>query len=664
MGVSRAFPPALTALRRMHGGAADASEVAGEQVREKPRDASARTGDPRQRSGGALPVSLVCLQQAGVAPDRLLAATRIAAELDLAPEQVMLREDWIGERAYYRLLARWLGLHFVEEPFDLGAGAHYPQSIAAGVVQRADGAWISAPEGRRIEALAFFRRRAAPIRVHVTTPSNLRLSVERGFALHAAECASGDLIRRDAGACARTRASTPQVGFFLALLVIIAAAASGAGALGVTASILSAALIAGSITLRLAATLESAAPRQAHAPLADGALPIYSVIIALHREAAVAGKLVAALDALDYPRAKLDVMLVLEDGDHETREALERLELPPRYRIIVAPDGRPRTKPRALNIALAQARGSLVTVYDAEDEPEPDQLRKAAAAFAALPARVGCVQARLSIDNFDDGWLAKMFAIEYAALFEAVNPGLSSLDAPVALGGTSNHFRMEALRDCGGWDAWNVTEDIDLGFRLARHGYSVGALDSQTHEEAPARLRGWLNPAPALVQGLAADARHPFAQPGPSGGRGGPRAGGGGDAAAVGRARGADVRACVRARLRGRASLRRPVRAAGRGRGRRDNPVGHGVRRGPHGGALARPDRLAAARADAPRGVGAAAAGLLGPALGGGVVGAHRPDPRSFPLGQDRPWPRQNLMAQAGPGARAKASGVRGAAGD
>ena len=132
-------------------------------------------------------------------------------------------------------------------------------------------------------------------------------------------------------------------------------------------------------------------------------------------------------------------------------------------------------------------------MYDAEDEPEPDQLRKAAAAFAALPARIGCLQARLAIDNYRDGWLARMFAIEYAALFEAVNPGLSHLDGPVALGGTSNHFRIEALRDCGGWDAWNVTEDIDLGFRLARHGYGVGSLDSSTHEEAPARLRAWFN---------------------------------------------------------------------------------------------------------------------------------------------------------------------------
>lgn len=166
--------------------------------------------------------------------------------------------------------------------------------------------------------------------------------------------------------------------------------------------------------------------------------------------------------------------------------------MPARYEALVAPDGRPRTKPRALNVALAQARGDRLVVYDAEDEPAPDQLRLAAAAFAALPRSVACLQARLAIDNMDDSALSALFAIEYAALFGVLNPGLAGLHAPMALGGTSNHFRTEALRAVGGWDAWNVTEDIDLGFRLARHGYHVEQLDSDTWEEAPARLGLWM----------------------------------------------------------------------------------------------------------------------------------------------------------------------------
>lgn len=487
MGVIPAFPFHQSAPRRMHGGAVDASDRAID-----------RGGEARQRRAlASLPASLACLHQAGHPPDRLLAAARIGAALGIAPEQVMMREGWIGEREYYRTLAKWLGLTFIDEPFAPGQGAHYPQSIIAGVAQRADGAWVSAPEGRRIETLAFFRRRASPIRVHVTTPSNLRVSMEAAFAIQSADAASSDLDRRDNHASARSRVSPPQLACGALLLAIVGAALMGWGAIHLVASAITGAIIAASIALRLMATLASTSHISQRAPdwpaLSDDMLPTYTIIAALHREAPVAGKLVAALDALDYPRARLDIRIVIEEGDEDTRAALERLDLPLRYQIIVAPKGQPRTKPRALNVALAQARGSLVTVYDAEDEPEPDQLRKAAAAFAALPARIGCLQARLAIDNFADGWLARLFAIEYAALFEAVNPGLSRLDAPVALGGTSNHFRIEALRDAGGWDAWNVTEDIDLGFRLARHGYGVGALDSATHEEAPARLRAWFN---------------------------------------------------------------------------------------------------------------------------------------------------------------------------
>lgn len=479
MGVSRADTLHKATPRSLHDGAGDATERAG------PR--------PARRSAANPPPSLVCLHQAGFPPDKLLLAARIGLALGLPPEQVMLREGWIGEAEYYRTLARWLGLAFVDEPFQTGKGAHYPQSIIAGVAPRADGAWIAAPEGRRIDALAFFRRRAEPIRVHITTPSNLRLSMERAFAPHAARSASGDLAQRDGDSSARGKPSRAQAAAFCAVFAIILSSLVGSGDLHLIASTLVGALVGAAILLRLAATAESASTSDEAPALADEDLPVYTVIVALHREAAVARKLVGALDALDYPRAKLDIKLVIEHDDLETRAALEGLRLPPRYQIVVAPDGAPRTKPRALNVALAQARGDLVTIYDAEDEPEPDQLRKAAAAFAAHPAHVACLQGRLAIDNFRDGWIARLFAIEYAALFEAINPGLSALDAPVALGGTSNHFRIGALRDAGGWDAWNVTEDIDLGFRLARHGYSVGALQSVTHEEAPAALRAWIN---------------------------------------------------------------------------------------------------------------------------------------------------------------------------
>jgi cellulose synthase/poly-beta-1,6-N-acetylglucosamine synthase-like glycosyltransferase len=249
-------------------------------------------------------------------------------------------------------------------------------------------------------------------------------------------------------------------------------------------------LFASSVALRLAAAA-AGSPSRARPALADPDLPHYSIVAPLRAEARVLARLLQALDAIDYPRAKLDVKIVIEEDDREMLTALARMRLPSRYEVIVAPAGEPKTKPRALNVALPSVRGEFVVVYDAEDAPAPDQLRLAAARFAE-DGSLDCLQARLVIHNIEDGWIPKLFATEYAALFDVVIPGLAALGAPIALGGSSNHFRTSSLRRAGAWDAWNVTEDADLGLRFARLGLRVGALDSDTLEEAPRDLKSWL----------------------------------------------------------------------------------------------------------------------------------------------------------------------------
>lgn len=183
---------------------------------------------------------------------------------------------------------------------------------------------------------------------------------------------------------------------------------------------------------------------------------------------------------------------MIEHDDQATRRAIEAQHLPPAFEVIVAPAGWPRTKPRALNVALPLARGEFMVVFDAEDAPAPGQLREAAERFLQSPRELACLQARLAIDNIEDSWLTRLFAIEYAVLFDVLNPGLAGLGLPLPLGGSSNHFRTSVLREVAGWDAWNVTEDADLGLRLARLGFRVGMLPSSTEEEAPARLDAWL----------------------------------------------------------------------------------------------------------------------------------------------------------------------------
>ena len=236
--------------------------------------------------------------------------------------------------------------------------------------------------------------------------------------------------------------------------------------------------------------------------LSDAELPVYTVLAPLHREAAILGQLVGSLAALRYPRHKLDVKLVVEAEDHETRIALARCRLPPGFDIIVVPQALPLTKPKALNYALTFARGSLLTVFDAEDVPDPGQLRLAADIFAASGPELACLQARLAFYNPHQNWLTRQFAIEYAVLFDLQLPMLSALSCAFPLGGTSNHFRTVALKRVGRWDPHNVTEDADLGFRLARHGYRCRMIAASTREEANVALANWLHQRARWLKGF------------------------------------------------------------------------------------------------------------------------------------------------------------------
>ncbi len=237
-----------------------------------------------------------------------------------------------------------------------------------------------------------------------------------------------------------------------------------------------------------------AAPRRAPPIQTDAAplLPVYTLLIALNDEAACMAQLSAALRALDYPADRLDVKLLIETGDTLTADAIEHQLWPPGTELHVVPPGLPRTKPRALNYGLSFARGAYVVVYDAEDRPDPQQLKAVVAAFAKGPAHLACVQAPLVGVPRHGLWLEQAWSLEYASQFGQVLPGLARFGLPMALGGTSNHFRRRALIDAGGWDAWNVTEDADLGLRLARLGKSVGMVAPPTLEAPPEALGVWL----------------------------------------------------------------------------------------------------------------------------------------------------------------------------
>ena len=231
-----------------------------------------------------------------------------------------------------------------------------------------------------------------------------------------------------------------------------------------------------------------------------GAWPVFTVLLPVYREAGMLPGLVQALAALDYPREQFDALLLVEEDDAATRAAAARLSLP-WLRVLLVPPGEPRTKPRACNVGLAAARGTFVVVFDAEDRPEPDQLKKAVRAFRGLPDTVVCLQARLNYYNATDNLLTRCFALEYAAWFDLYLPGLHSLRGVIPLGGTSNHFRTATLRRLQGWDPWNVTEDCELGVRIARAGLETRILDSTTWEEAVSQVGPWLRQRSRWIKG-------------------------------------------------------------------------------------------------------------------------------------------------------------------
>jgi cellulose synthase/poly-beta-1,6-N-acetylglucosamine synthase-like glycosyltransferase len=224
----------------------------------------------------------------------------------------------------------------------------------------------------------------------------------------------------------------------------------------------------------------------------DHLLPVYTVLVPAYGEPEVLGGLIGSLSRLEYPAHLLDVKLLLEEDDEVTiARAIEiQTDLP--VEVLLVPAGEPRTKPRALDYGLQFARGELVTIYDAEDHPEPLQLRRAVVAFRRSAPEVACLQARLSFYGGSTNLLSKWFTAEYTTWFNLYLPGLVDSGAPVPLGGTSNHFSASALREVGGWDPWNVTEDCDLGLRLQRRGYTVGLVDSVTMEEPNTDIVNWV----------------------------------------------------------------------------------------------------------------------------------------------------------------------------
>lgn len=237
------------------------------------------------------------------------------------------------------------------------------------------------------------------------------------------------------------------------------------------------------------------------AAIDESKLPVYTLLIPVYKEKEVVQKLIDRIQNMDYPKYKLDVRILLEENDSETISLVKSMHLPSYFTSIVVPESKPQTKPKACNYGLLQAKGEYVVIYDAEDRPEPDQLKKAYLAFQKLPEDYVCIQAKLNYFNSSQNMLTKLFTQEYSMWFELLLVGIMQMDIPIPLGGTSNHFKMSFLKKVGGWDPFNVTEDADLGIRLYKYRYKTAILDSRTWEEANSKLSNWVRQRSRWIKG-------------------------------------------------------------------------------------------------------------------------------------------------------------------
>lgn len=229
--------------------------------------------------------------------------------------------------------------------------------------------------------------------------------------------------------------------------------------------------------------------------------PLYTIYCPLYKEWEVVPQFISAIEKLDYPKNKLQVLLLLEEDDKETIDKVRQFSLPSYMEVAVVPDAKPKTKPKALNYGLTKTRGEYVVVYDAEDVPDPLQLKKAVLAFEKTDDKTICIQAKLNFYNPNQNLLTRVFTAEYSLWFDLVLTGLQSIKAPIPLGGTSNHFKTKDIRLIHGWDAFNVTEDCDLGTRLTKHGYQTAIVDSTTYEEANSSTWNWFNQRSRWIKG-------------------------------------------------------------------------------------------------------------------------------------------------------------------
>lgn len=483
----------------------------------------------------------VLVREEWITAEQLAWAAGVAAETGVRLGGVLVAAGLVRRDRMYQLLARVWETDFVDltntnsdlglldglDPQQLAAEGWYPVRVLEGggrhQAEPEPPPVLVATSGRPSEE----RRRSVeatlgkPVTLAVTTDWDIFQALHRGFREAVVKQATLGLWRRDQAQSARKVLFPGQ---WVVLVVALGALLVGlvldpkatATALLAVASLAFLASVAFKFVVCMVGARQENHVQVSEADTAAleaRDLPVYTVLVPVYKEANVVADLIENLGALDYPREKLEILLLLEENDTETLEAARAAHPPATITFLIVPPGHPQTKPKACNVGLFFARGEYLVIYDAEDKPDPDQLKKAVVAFRRGGEQLVCVQAALNYWNAADNWLTRMFTIEYSFWFDYMLPGLDRLRLPIPLGGTSNHFRTSSLRRLGGWDPFNVTEDADLGIRAAALGGTVGVINSTTYEEANRAPVNWVRQRSRWIKGylqtLLVHLRHP-----------------------------------------------------------------------------------------------------------------------------------------------------------
>ncbi len=445
-------------------------------------------------------------------------ATALAERWHVRLGDAILSRNWIEPAVYYRAVSAHYSLPYVDlmrEPPDpaLLAAADVDLYVSSLTMpwRRRDGRLVVVTAEPGPETVLLARRQwGANVDFAVAAKFDITWALQESFGEALSHGAVFELNERDPMMSARQVATLPQVATIYGLVTACLAGLAFAPlttliALNTATSVF---YLGNFIFKGLLVWVGGGRAVEADHDIAAAAralreedLPVFTVLVPMYREPEMLPMLAQALRQLDYPLGKLDIKLVLEADDHETIEVARTLGLEGVFEIIRVPPSEPKTKPKACNYALRFARGEYLVIYDAEDRPEPDQLRKVIATFARSPANLGCLQCRLNYYNAGENWLTRLFALDYALWFDHVLPGLERLNIPIPLGGTSNHFKTKVLRELHAWDPFNVTEDADLGIRLTQKGYRVGIVDSTTFEEASHQTATWIRQRSRWIKG-------------------------------------------------------------------------------------------------------------------------------------------------------------------